>query len=364
MKKSVAVLICALLLFGSVGCSQKNTEPKTDPSQESTNKTEAAAPGAPAEQKKNEVWKMCNGVSDTHPQSVTLQKFADEFSKATNGRITVEVYHNNSLGSEEELTEMARTNTLQAFFGNVTSGLPSFMPEFGVFALPYLFHSYEDAHKYLNESPKAKELWASLEKMTNLHFVGDSLNGSRALTTKDKVVKSPADLKGVMLRSMTAQVWQDVISALGATPVPIAYNELYVALQTGVVEGQDNGIANVYDAKFYEVQKYFYKTEHSYTLSGFFINSDAWKSLSADEQTKFTELFNKYCVDEYSVLMDDYYKEAEEVVQKAGMEIVGQDKLDMEAFYDSAAKMIDEKYMSNEKYKDIILDIRKYFGYK
>ena len=355
MKRGLALLICVSLLIGSVACSQKSTVSKNDSDQGNSNVT--------TDQRKKEVWKMCNGVTDTHPQSVTLVKFADEFSKATNGRIKIEVFHSNSLGSEEELTEMTRTNTLQGFFGNVTSGLPSFMPEFGVFALPYLFQSYDDAHKYLNESDKAKALWADLEKLTNLHYVGVSLNGSRALTTKSKLIKSPADLKGVLLRSMTAQVWQDVISALGATPVPIAYSELYVALQTGVVEGQDNGIANVYDAKFYEVQKYFYKTEHSYTLSGFFINSDAWKSLNAEEQVKFQELFNKYCVDEYNKLMNDYYKKAEEAVQQAGMQIIGKDQLNMQAFYDSAAKMIDEKYMSNAKYKDIILDIRKYFGY-
>lgn len=360
MKKIVALLMGILILL-SVGCSSSGTdgvsENTTDSNEESLQDTDNS------EKETSVVWKFCNGVSDTHPQSITLLTFAEELSKATNGRLVVEVYNNNTLGSEEELTEMTRTNTIQGFFGNVTSGLPSFKEEFGVFALPYLFHSYADAHEYLTKSDKAGELWDSLEEMTNLHFVGDSLNGSRALTTSDVIVKSPEDLNGIMLRSMTAQVWQDVISSLGATPVPIAYNELYIALQTGVVEGQDNGIANVYDSKLYEVQNHFYKTEHSYTLSAFLINSDSWKSLSADEQVLFTDLFNKYCIDDYNILMEDYYKEAEAVCEEAGMEIIEQDQLDMQAFYDSAAKMIDEKYMTNDNYKDIILDIRDYFGY-
>lgn len=357
MKKGLAILIMVLMVFNIVGCSSNDSENTNVGGSKEASSSDTT-------KKDSVVWKMCNGVSDTHPQSITLEKFAEEFSKATNGRITIEVYHNNSLGSEEELTEMTRTNTLQGFFGNVTSGLPSFMDEFGVFALPYLFRTYDDAHEYLTQSEKAKELWDELEGMTNLKFIGDSLNGSRALTTANTIVKSPEDLNGIMLRSMTAQVWQDVISSLGATPVPISYNELYVALQTGVVEGQDNGIANVFDAKFYEVQKYFYKTEHGYTISGFFTNTEAWNSLSEDEQKSFKDLFNKYCIDEYNVLMEEYYKEAEEACEEAGMQIIEQDELDMQAFYDNAAKMVDKKYMSNDKYKEIILDIRNYFGYK
>ncbi len=307
-------------------------------------------------------WKFCNGASDTHPQSVTLTKFADEFSKATNGRVNIEVYYNNTLGSEDELTEMTRTNTLQGFFGNVTTGLPSFMPEFGTFALPYLFRSFDDASEYLNNSDKAKELWAELEDLTNLHYVGVSLNGVRALTTSGIKVTGPEDLEGATVRSMTAQVWQDVISALGATPVPIAYNELYVALQTGVVEGQDNGIANVYDAKFYEVQDYYHETDHGYTISGFFTNETAFNQLTAEEQVLFMDLFNKYCVEEYDVLMDEFY-EAGFAAAAETMEIVRSEDMNMQAFYDNAAELIDEKYMSNPDYAVIVNDVRDYFDY-
>ena len=118
----------------------------------------------------SENWRFCNGVDDQHPQSVALMNLAKDFEKATDGRVKIDVYFSNSLGSEEELLELTRTNTIQGFFGNVTSGLPTFMPEFGVFALPYLFQSYADAHKYLMESPKQKELWKKFEDMTQLHF--------------------------------------------------------------------------------------------------------------------------------------------------------------------------------------------------
>ncbi len=311
----------------------------------------------------SENWRFCNGVDDKHPQSIALVNLAEDFEKATDGRIKIDVYFSNSLGSEEELLELTRTNTIQGFFGNVTSGLPTFMEEFGVFALPYLFQSYDDAHKYLMESPKQKKLWDKLEQMTQLHFVGDSLNGARALTTKGIDVKSPEDLKGVMVRSMTAQVWQDVISALGATPVPISFPELYMALQTGVVQGQDNGIANVYNSKLYEVQDHFYDTQHGYTLSAFFLNSKAWNSLSDKEKKIFNDLFEKYCVKQYAEDMEKYYAEAREICKNAGMKMYGKEDLDMEAFYANAKKMIDEKYMSNKKYAPTILDIREFLNY-
>ncbi len=310
-----------------------------------------------------ENWRFCNGVDDRHPQSIALMNLARNFEKATDGKIKIDVYFSNSLGSEEELLELTRTNTIQGFFGNVTAGLPSFMEEFGVFALPYLFQSYADAHKYLTESPKQQELWKKFEKMTNLHFIGDSLNGSRALTTKGIEVKNPEDLKGILVRSMTAQVWQDVISALGATPVPISYPELYMALQTGVVQGQDNGIANVYNSKLYEVQDHFYDTQHGYTLSAFFLSSDAWNSLSAKEKVIFNDLFKKYCFDQYNTDMEKYYADAQETCKNAGMKMFSKKDLDMDAFYANAAKMIDTKYMSNKKYAPIILDIREYLNY-
>lgn len=366
MRRQLSLLLCGVMTAGLLAGCGSSAAQQNGTSVEKAADTENDAPADKDESAAADtvVWKFCNGVSDTHPQSSTMAEFADAFTKATNGRVTFELYNNNSLGSEEELTEMCRSNTLQCFYGNITTGLPNYMEEFGVFALPYLFHSWDDAYDYLMNADKAKELWARLEEATNLHYIAVTLNGERALSTKGvKQITKPEELKGVKVRSMTAQVWQDVVSALGATPVPISYSELYVSLQTGVVEGQDNGIANVYDSKLYEVQDIFYKTGHGYTMSGFFVSADAWKELSEKEQQTFTELFTEICVEKYNKDMEGYYAEGFQAAEAAGMKIVEQTELDMDAFYDSANLMIDEKYMDNEKYSDIITDVRAYFNY-
>ncbi len=307
------------------------------------------------------VMQMGNGVDEENPQTIALQNFGKALEKATEGRITFELFANCSLGSDEEMIEMVRTNTLQLSEANLS--IKDYVPEMYAFGLPYLFHSYADAYDYLTNSDTAKAMWAKLQDERKLQKVAIYLNGSRALTTKNLDVKSPADLKGIKLRSMTSSVSQDTIQVLGGTPVPMSYSELYVALQTGVVEGQDNGISNVYSSKFYEVQDNFYKTEHGYTINIVYVNSDFLASMTPEDQELFKKLSKQYLEDEYSKNMDAFYAKAEKVLTDAGMRIVEQKDLNMNAFFANADAMIQDKYMSKKVYADVVNDVKAYCKY-
>ena len=308
-------------------------------------------------------WIVANCTTETNPQATALAAMAEELSTLTNGNFTLDIFYNSELGSEMEAVELCRNNTVQMVTSNVTN-MATYQENCGVFALPYLFHSSDDMLEYLATSPIAYDMWEQLEENTGLVTLGFQCGGSRCLSTKGvKTASSPDGLKGIKVRSMDAVVWQDVISALGATPVPVAYTELYTALQTSVVQGQDNPAGNTVDGKFYEVLDTFYETEHCYLISAFYSNSDAWDSLPDDYKSVLLGLFQKYQGNQFQADMTAFTENCYTVMKDAGMTIVSQDELDMDAFYASASEMIDSKYKSNAVYSEIISDVTATFGY-
>ena len=194
--------------------------------------------------------------------------------------------------------------------------------------------------------------------------LGFNCTGTRCLSTKGVAqAKSPADFSGVKIRSMEAQVWQDVITCLGATPVPVAYTELYTALQTGVVQGQDNPVANTVDGKFYEVLDTFYENDHAFLISGYYTNPQSWDALPDDYKALLEGLMAQYMGDYYHEEILKFREEAKQIMVDAGVTFVTQDELDMDAFYESADAMIQEKYLSNEAYAAFVEDVKTTFGY-
>jgi TRAP-type C4-dicarboxylate transport system substrate-binding protein len=239
-----------------------------------------------------------------------------------------------------------------------------YVDAYSVFAFPYVFHSEEDLLTYLQDGEKAKELYQELEDTANLVTLGFNCTGTRCLSTKGVPVgKAPADFNGVKIRSMEAQVWQNVISCLGATPVPVAYTELYTALQTGVVQGQDNPIANTVDGKFYEVLDTFYENDHAFLISGYYTNTETWNALPDDYKALFEELMQKYMGDFYHEEILKFREECKKTVEDAGVKIVPQEELDMDAFYASADEMLQKEYLSDEAYAAFVEDVKTTFGY-
>ena len=310
-------------------------------------------------------WIVACCLQESNPQSQAMKRIAEELEEKTNGNFVWDIYFNSELGSENEAVELVRNNTAQFVTSNVTN-MPTYVEAFGVFALPYLFHSEMDELTYLSTSEVAFDLYKQLEENSGLVTLGFNCTGSRCLSTKGvPQVTSPDELRaqGVKVRSMEPQVWQDVISSLGATPVPVAYTELYTALQTGVVQGQDNPTANTVDGKFYEVLDTFYRTDHCYLVSGYYTNTTAWDTLPDDYKALLMGLMEKYMGNYYHEEILKFQEECENIIADAGVTIVEQEDLDMDAFYASANAMIEEKYMSDPVYAEIINDVKATFNY-
>lgn len=388
MKKTMALAMAATMVLSIAACSQKQAPDGSKSNAQSSSQGEQKndefvydpnnqypgmvvyRDGDPEANVDVEItstdkvtWTVATTLTETNPQSQAIARLGEELSERTNGNFTLDIFYNSKLGPESELVEMVRNNTAQFVASNVTL-MASYVDSFGVFALPYLFHSEQDILTYLSTSEKAAEMYKQLESQCNLVTLGHNCTGARSLSTKGvPQFKDPSGLKGVKIRSMEAKVWQDVIKSLGATPVPVAYSELYTALQTGVVSGQENPIANTVDGKFYEVLDTFYENNHTYLVSGYYTNPEAWDALPDDYKALFEGLMEKYLGNYYHEEILKFTDEAKKIMTDKGVTFVGQDELDMDAFYESASKMVDEEYMKDEAYGPIIKDVRETFNY-
>lgn len=193
-----------------------------------------------------------------HPSSYAEKFFAEQVATLTNGSVKVETYHNTQLGDAVANVQSIRNGTI-GFTVVSASNLNQVVPQMDMFSLPFLFKSEAHFWWFLAQ-PQAEEFVKALEDK-GLKKIGYIDSGSRNFFTQ-KAIKSPADLKGQKIRVMASPVMVKTMEAMGATGVPVAWAELYSALQTGVVDGAENNHPSVVAKKFYEVSKYYTLDEH------------------------------------------------------------------------------------------------------
>lgn len=217
----------------------------------------------------------------THNLTKAEEKFAELVEDRTNGDIEVKLYIGAVLGGGREALEAVRIGT-QTMVDAALAPVVAYEPAFGVLNLPYLFTSREQWYTLLDGS-LGTEL---LEKLEDYGFVGLGYpeNGIRHLTNNVRPVYKWEDLKGIKVRVMQSPIFIATFKALKALPTPIPWAELYMALQQGVVDAQENPVVNIYGAKLYEVQKYLSLTGHTYDPNIYFINKDFFYNLPQEYQ--------------------------------------------------------------------------------
>ena len=214
-----------------------------------------------------------------HPGAKRIADAAAAIAKDTDGRVDLQLYPNSQLGSEPDMFSQTRSGALDFMS---TSGVnQTVVPVGGINAVAFAFASY-------------KEVWAAMDgelgdfvrtqfDKVGLHVMPKMLdNGYRNITTSARPVVGPADLKGLKIRVPGNQLWVTLFSALGAAPTSINFGELYAALQTHVVDGQENPLALIESAKLYEVQKYVSMSGHIWDGHHIFANAKRWNALPAE----------------------------------------------------------------------------------
>lgn len=212
--------------------------------------------------------------------------FADEIAKRTNGRYKVDQYPNSALGGEVEMLKGVQLGTIDLAF--ITGApLPNFLPEVGVFNIPFLFRDLTHAHAVL-DGPIGQSY---LEKFRGKDLVALAWgeNGMRHITNSKHDIRTPEDLKGLKLRLPQSDVMLVGFKALGADVNPLPFPQLYGALQSGQFDGQENPIATIQSSKFNQVQKYLTLTGHVYDPGIIFMSVDIFEELSAQDKNAFLQ---------------------------------------------------------------------------
>ena len=241
-------------------------------------------------------YKFANNLPATHPLNVRGLEAAARIKHATDGRVEVNVFPNNQLGSDTDVLSQLRSGAVEFF---TMSGLilSTLVPPASINGVGFAFKDYD-------------QVWAAMDGKLGAYVRGEIGkrgllameriwdNGYRQTTTSSKPITAPEDFRGVKLRVPVSPLWTSMFSALGASPASINISETYSALQTRIVDGQENPLAVIETAKFYEVQKYCSMTNHMWDGYWFLANRRAWDKLPPAAQETVARELNKSAIDE------------------------------------------------------------------
>ena len=221
-----------------------------------------------------------------NPKHEASVKFADIVKEKSGGKMLVQVAPAAQLGDDVPILTSLRSGVVD-FAANSQGSISSVVPEYSAFGMPFLFPTLQDAWKVL-DGPAGQEL-AKISAEKGLIVLGYWDNGIRHVSNKLRPIKTPADMKGLKVRTPPDPAPIDIMKALGAEPEQIKFSELYVALQQGVVDGQENPLMNIYSSKLYEVQKYISFTAHKYEMTPFVMSKRTYDRLSEADRAIIRE---------------------------------------------------------------------------
>jgi tripartite ATP-independent transporter DctP family solute receptor len=310
----------------------------------------ALAPAALAQQK------LVLKASDVHPAGyptvVAVEHFGDKLAKATNGRITVQMYASMQLGGEKEAIEQAQIGAIQ--LARVSVGtLGPVVSDLNVFNLPFLFRNTAHMQKVI-DGAIGQELLDKVTGNANAGLVGlcwmDA--GARSLYDTKKPIRSMADLKGLKVRVMGNPMFVDMMNALGGNGVAMGYDQVFSALQTGVVDGAENNPPSFVFDNHYQVAKYYSLTEHLIVPEILVLSRKTWDALSAEDR-ELVRKFAREAQAEERVLWAAYENQAIDKAKAAGIEII---EIADKAPFQAAVKPVWDKY--GPRFADLIKRIQ------
>ncbi|PAE30340.1 C4-dicarboxylate ABC transporter substrate-binding protein [Paenibacillus sp. 7884-2] len=281
-------------------------------------------------------------AAETNERHVAVLHFKELVEAKSNGQMEVIIFPSDQLGSEAEKLESVTLNDLQMV---TASAFSQYDQRIGVFELPYLFDSYEKAWEVL-DGEIGKELSKPFLK-DNLRILTFFENGFRHVTA-NKPIENLEDLKGLKIRTPEFPISLSTFSALGANPTPMAFGELYMGLQQGTVDAQENPVANTYASKFNEVQDYLIMTGHQYIPMPVAISEEFWQSLTPEEQ-KIVEESALETAQFHRDLVTNKEEQIIEELEESGMTVIYPDtevlEKNVEVVYENFKRKFGEEFV-------------------
>ncbi len=298
--------------------------------------TLAAAAGAHAQAVK---LTLGHGAAPGNPRHEAAVKFAEVLKAKSGGRIEVQVAPSAQLGDDAAMVTALRTGALD-LSANSQGALATVVPEYAAYGMPFLFASSAQAFKLL-DGPLGKEL-ADRSAEKSLVVLGYWDNGIRHMTNGKRAINKVEDMKGLKMRTPPDAVLVDIMQSLGADPQQIKFAELYVALQQGVVDGQENPLANIHASKLYEVQKHLALTSHMFQMTPFLMSKRSWDKLSEADRKAVQD-----AAAEATALQRKLSHEADEKLlaelKAKGVQVTTPDK----AAFVKATAAVDDKWLAS-----------------
>jgi tripartite ATP-independent transporter DctP family solute receptor len=270
--------------------------------------------------------------------------------KRTNGDVIIQIFPTGQLGSLREMLEGVQMGNLD-FAVAVSSFVATFCSDVFIFDLPALFDNNEHAYRAL-DGTLGDHLKAKLEA-SGIIGLGWFQHGFRNVTSS-KDVKTIADLKGQRIRIMPSNIFRDMFLALGADPVPMNWEELFTALQQGTVDGEENPYTEVFDAKFYEVQKYLVETEHVFSVALLAMSPITMKKLTPAQQAAINEAAKIAVAEERIFAQKRVENVKKALVEEHGMQFRALDKKALR----EKVKSVYDKYPEYNKLIEIVNSYR------
>jgi len=264
---------------------------------------------------KSIIVKVGHGHTATHSYQLGLEQSKKIIEEKTNGRIILKFYPSAQLGNERQMQESLTAGTLEM---TITGVVNLYDPAFALFDFPYLYTNREQI-KAVMYSDLMDDMGKVLVKK-GMRIIGLMEVGFRMITS-NKPIKTPDDLKGFKIRTPESNAQIETFRAMGANPTPMSFDELYGALQQGIVDGQENPLENIYNAKFYEVQKYATASKHIYNFAYVLASEKFWQTLSKEDQNLLTYAVREGCFWQINYL-SEREAELEQILKDNGMEFI------------------------------------------
>ena len=338
-KKLLALMMAAVMVFALAACGGSSD------SGEAADSNEFAG---------GQTFAIKIGHSDTTSNliHVSLENFKAYVEEQSGGAVTVDIYAAEQLGSNAEMAEMIEMGSLDAMM--IPQGEEAKLaPKINTLGLPFLFEDYESVYKVL-DSEIGEELVADLADH-NMIQLAYWENGLRQTTNSKRPLNGPDDFKGLKIRTPEDAMTIAIFEALGASPSPLAFSELYLALQQGTFDGQENPISNIHANNFQDVQKYLAMTNHKYECKNMIFSLTSWEKYPEDVQNLLKEAAKKFGDEHRQAIVDSQDQQLKEL-QEAGMEVTNPD---IDALKEATASVYDDFYAENDWAEDLVNRIRE-----
>lgn len=256
-----------------------------------------------------------HGAAPDNPRSTAADLFSERVGTMSDGRLRVQVLGQESVGSDSQMMISVASGTLD-MTANSQGPMSPVVPEINLVGLPFLFESSEHAYQVLDG--EVGEYLADLAESKGYHVLAWWDNGIRDVTNNTRPIEEPADLRGLQIRTPDDPMAIDIFNGLGASPTPMAFGELYLALRQGAVDGQENPVVNVKSSSLQEVQTHLAVTGHMYQLTPFLISTQTWSTLSPQDQALLEEAAieaRDFQREQMLEQTEDIYAEFEQIMQ-------------------------------------------------